>query len=471
MNFNNSTNTSKYPVTEILYGEYQSKYIFKLNLDDLKANIENGKYVLTTNTIHYLNLTNCIFADNKFLGQINGRGWERTTSFDLILFVINEEWSAGSGYELGNSYDFSKNNKTYDLNPSNWYFRTENDVWAEEGIYLTAPSEIIDTIHFDNGLENLKINITDYVNEILLGQRTNYGLGIAFHPNYDALASLENTKSVSFFAKNTQTYYEPYVESCFPDDIILDDRDNFVGGQENNLYLYATRNGVYYDFAELPVVNILDNTQQPISGLTNLTTTKVRKGIYKVRFKLNNNQCDGTKFYFDKWENIKVFDYYLQPVIKRFTPKPLLKIINIGNNPVSTETYNVKINGLQFNEKIKRGDDRKISLQFKTINNPNSIVFDQVYYRLRIKEYPNSDVIVYDWSQMDRTNENSFILDTSFLIPRDYFLDLKFKKYGQEVIITDKIKFEIVSTEERIIKTAEVDGTVGFSYTFNFTLS
>ena len=87
---------------------------------------------------------------------------------------------------------------------------------------------------------------------------------------------------------------------------------------------------------------------------------------------------------------------------------------------------------------------KKIVLYLKSIEQSRTILFDDVYYRIFIKE-GKTNVIVYDWTKTDVTNENSFYLDTSYLIPREYFIEFKAKTYTEEIFYNDYIKFEILS--------------------------
>jgi hypothetical protein len=80
----------------------------------------------------------------------------------------------------------------------------------------------------------------------------------------------------------------------------------------------------------------------------------------------------------------------------------------------------------------------------KSIDSSKTQLFDEVYYRMFIKE-GRTDVIVHEWTQLDVTNENSFVLNTSYLIPREYTLEIKGKTFSEEIFYKDKIKFEIVS--------------------------
>ena len=434
-------NTAKNPTTEIFYGSGFSKFLFKVDFSDLETKIENGDFVITTGTTHTLHLTNTIFGDETFLGAKRGNARQRTNSFDLILFNIPEFWDEGLGFDYEDGgYDFTTGNITFDERPSNWFNRTTINEWTVEGVYSDTPT-ILQTIHFDNGNEDINVDITSYVNGVLTGT-TNHGLGLAFALLYQDLDA-EIDQSVAFFTKYTQTFFEPYVESFF-DDRIHDDRNNFIEKVNQNLYLYITKGTNFYDLDENPTVDILDSTNTEIVGLTGLTTTKVRKGVYKVIFGLDGVICDGKRFYFDKWRNLNIDGVSLSDVTQRFVPKPYTSLYSIGENPKELERYVIQFFGIKQNEKIIRGENRKVVITFKSINISKPVLFDEVYYRMYIKE-GRTNVIVHDWTQIDTTNENSFTLDTSIYIPREYFIEIKGKTHSEEIFYENEIKFEIVS--------------------------
>ena len=380
---NSQINTAKNPNTEIFYGSGFSKFIFKVDLTDLKAKVDNGDYVVNGNTKHYLKMTNTIFGDEAFLGQKRGSGRERATSFDLIIFKITEYWDEGVGFDYEQVYDFTSGNETFDERPSNWFNRTTLDSWSSEGVYSISPT-VIGTISMDNGNENLNVDITDYVNSIVVSGNTNHGLGIAFSVLYQDLSPAID-QSVSFFTKYTQTFFEPFVESVF-DDRIDDNRDNFIAEVNQNLYLYVTKGSNYYDLDSLPTVDILDYNNAVISGLGNLTTTKIRKGIYKVTFGLSGLLCDGKRFYFDKWKGLSIDGVSIDNVTQKFVPKPYTSLYTIGTNPVELQRYVIQFFGLQLNEKIKSGENRKVVVTFRSLDYPKSVLFDEVYYRIFVKE-------------------------------------------------------------------------------------
>ena len=438
---NSQVNTAKNPNTEIFYGSGFSKFIFKVDLTDLKAKIDNGDYVVNGNTKHYLKMTNTIFGDEAFLGQKRGSGRERATSFDLIIFKINEYWDEGVGFDYEQAYDFTSGNETFDERPSNWFNRTTLDAWSSEGVYSTSPT-IVGTVRMDNGDENINVDITNYVNSIVVSGDTNHGLGIAFALLYQDLNPATD-QSVSFFTKYTQTFFEPFVESVF-DDRIDDNRDNFIAEVNQNLYLYVTKGSNYYDLDSLPTVDILDYNNTIISGLNDLVATKIRKGVYKVTFGLSGVLCDGKRFYFDKWKGLLLDGVSINNVTQKFVPKPYTSLYTVGTNPVELQRYVIQFFGLQLNEKIKSGENRKVVVTFRSLDYPKSVLFDEVYYRIFVKE-GKTQVNVFEWTQLDKTNENSFFLDTSIMIPREYWVEIKGKTHNEEIFYKDLIKFEIVS--------------------------
>ena len=438
---NSQVNTSKNPTTEIFYGSSFSRFIFKVDFTDLKSRVDSGDFVITSGTTHILHLTNTIFGDEGLKGQNRSSGRERASSFDLEIFEINLLWDEGVGFDYEDGgYDFTAGNKTFSEVPSNWFYRTTINEWAPQGAY-DGTGTTINTIHFDNGNENIDLDITDYVNNILTGGSSN-GLGIKFTSTYEGLTP-DVDKSVSFFTKYTQTFFEPYVESHF-DDRINDDRLNFVEKAYQNLYLYVTKGTNFYDLDELPIVDIVNSAGETITGLGDLITTKVKKGVYKVTFGLDGVLCDGKRFYFDKWKNLSIDGVAINDVTQKFVPKPFTSMYTIGENQTELNSYAIQYSGIKQNEKILRGEKRKVVVTFKSISNSKPVLFDEVYYRMFIYE-GRTEVVIHDWTQIDVTNENSFTFDTSYYIPREYFIEIKGKTHTEEIFYPNIIKFEIVS--------------------------
>lgn len=444
---NSQANTAKNPTTEIFYGSAFSKFLFKVDFTDLKNKVNSGELVVDTNTRHTLHLTNTIFGDEGQKGLNRTTGKDRTSSFDLIVFGLGQYWDEGLGYDYtDSSYDFVNGNRTFDERPSNWFYRTTLNQWSVAGVFHDTPTIISgytgNKIHMDNGSENIDFDITPYVNGIISGE-TNHGLGLSFAVVYQYLTP-DRDQSVAFFTKYTQTFFEPYVNSHF-EDTIMDNRDNFVEKIEQNLYLYVTKGTNFYNLDSTPTVDILDSNGSVITGLSGLTTTLIRKGVYKVTFTITTPECDGKKFFTDHWKNVILDGNTISGGVRqKFIPKPYTAGFTIGENQTELQRYAIQFFGIKQNEKIVSGEIRKVVVTFKSIDVPKTVLLDEVYYRIYIEE-GTTQVMVHDWTLLDKTNENSFQLDSSYLIPRQYFLQIKGKTHTEEIYYKESINFEIVS--------------------------
>jgi hypothetical protein len=440
-------NTAKNPTTEIFYGSTFSKFLFKVDFTDLKNKVNSGELVVDSNTRHTLHLTNTIFGDEGQKGLNRTTSRDRTSSFDLIVFGLGQYWDEGLGYDYSDSgYDFVTGNRTFDERPSNWFYRTTLNQWPTAGVFHDSPTIISgytgNKIHMDNGNENIDFDITPYVNGIISGD-TNHGLGLSFAVVYQYLTP-DRDQSVAFFTKYTQTFFEPYVNSHF-EDTIMDNRDNFVEKTEQNLYLYVTKGTNFYNLDSTPTVDILDSNGSVITGLSGLTTTLIRKGVYKVTFTITTPECDGKKFFTDHWKGVILDGNTISGGVRqKFIPKPYTAGFTIGENQTELQRYAIQFFGIKQNEKIISGEIRKVVVTFKSIDIPKTVLLDEVYYRIYIEE-GTTQVIVHDWTLFDKTNENSFQLDSSYLIPRQYFLQIKGKTHTEEIYYKESINFEIVS--------------------------
>lgn len=439
-------NTSKNPKTNIYYGKGFSKFLFQFDLSALKQKLADGEYVLTTNTKHYLHLTNTVF----------NRDMKRAVDFDLGLYRITEYWDEGVGHSTTDNDA---------LRASNSQNRTTLNEWAEDAIDMSQPYKII---HFETGAEDLHTDITDYVNAVLTDEIIDYGLCLCFPEEY-LEQHYDVGESVSFYSKYFNEYYQPYIETIF-DDIITDNRDHFIAEQRNSLYLYVTKGTDYHDLDETPIVDILDSKHTPISGLTGITTIKVRKGIYKAEFGVTGFICDGKRFFYDNWSNLKINGEKIPDVKQKFIPKSYFSDFDFAGTG-NDEKYTLQFSGIKKNEKIIKGGVKKLKATLRTLNSPKTDLLEDMYCRLYVKE-GKTDVVVKDWYMMDKTNVNSTMIDTGYLLPREYYIGIKAIINGTEIYYPNDINFEVVSdiTEVNNADVSFVVEEQGFTYTFSLTL-
>jgi hypothetical protein len=470
---NSYTNTGKNPVVELFYGQsiiknYPSgfsRFIFNLDLDLLMEKVDDGTLSLgcDDDVSHVLKMTNTSIFNIEDLYTSTSQGRKRATSFDLILFRIPENgmdqpqlWDEGVGYDFADLKYEITSDKNYSTRPSNWFQTTTIDTWTEPGIYNNKNQgivnysglTIVDIQHFEFGNENIAFNMTNEINGILDGSITNIsGWGIAFRPEIENLSGLDSNYEVQFFTKHTQTFYEPYLESTY-NDLIEDARNSFTMGKVNKLYLYLFDNGTPLNLDTTPNVDILDNTGNPIPGLTNMTTCQRSKGVYEVVIP----PLIGYKtpcMFSDKWKNLKLNGFDLPPVLNDFTIYPLKKSIQIGTTTNDPKLYGFSYYGIKQDEKIYNTDVRKVGVIIKQAYTTNKLLpHVEAFYRIYVKE-GQTEVEVQDWTQINRTpNEYYFMFDTRDKIPNEYFIDIKVNSSGEVNTYKRQIKFQIINYKD-----------------------
>jgi hypothetical protein len=460
---NDYTNTGRNPITELYYGgglidKSYTRFLFHFDETRLRELYSGGTYPNMGLMTHTLRMTNTGAFDLNLLGHDTCDGKSRASSFDLIVFKLPQQWDEGVGYDYNVEIPLTEpsyqntsgiNPMVYSTNPSNWYEAQTNLPWSTDpGIYTGSPSSIIvGTQHFEQGNENMEIDITDIVNSYITGE-TNYGLGIAFPPSYEETIT-DNFQYVGFFTRHTQTFYEPYVETTYSCHI-KDDRTDFYLDKRNRLYLYVNLGGTPTNLDELPIVTVYDNCENIISAYTQSDVIHCTKGVYYIDLlvKTDTNNQPGVMIN-DVWGNI-VINGITRPDIELSTElKDSFGYYNIGDADDLPKKVGFNISGINHNEKIKRGDIRKVLVSTRipyTVNQTQKI--DRLVYRLYVKEGKNEYTVI-DYQPLEMTpNTNYFLLDTQSLIPNTYYLDVKYESNLEVSTNKEVLKFDIISQVE-----------------------
>jgi hypothetical protein len=386
----------------------------------------------------------------------------RATSFDLILFRIPPKdydvdqpqyWDEGVGYDYYNIPEQLGYNKEYSVRPSNWFQTTTLDNWEQPGIYNntnggTFPFSaltIVDLQHFEFGNENIEFDMTQEINNLLIGGIVNpVGWGIAYLPGVENLTGTTGSYSVGFFTRHTQTFYEPYLETTY-DDLILDNRNSFSLGKVNKLYLYIYEDGDFKNLDYAPKVTISDSSGIPIVGLVNLQSCLRTKGVYEITIPALIGYKTPCMFT-DTWSDIKLNGFSLPNQINEFTLYPIKKSIQIGTNTNDPSQYGFNYYGIKQNEKIINSDIRKVGVIIKEAYTTNKQLPNiDGKYRIYVRE-GQTEVAVQDWTELNRTpNEYYFIFDTRDKIPNEYYIDIQVTTSGQVNTYKRQIKFQIVN--------------------------
>jgi hypothetical protein len=457
---NNLSNNSQNPVTEVSYGTFDkqvSRFIFDVDLSNLQDKIAKG--LINPNRIvkHVLHMTNTISYAPEYTGKKSySLNIDRATSFELDLFNVDEAWDEGGGYDF--IYDYTPYPYVDVLEPviynqaSNWFYRKTGILWANSGgSYQSGVTTIIANQAFEKGNENIDIDITDYINQRLFSTGytgtsaftgASFGLGIKFADFYEEIET-EFRQAVAFHAKHTNTWYEPYIETII-DDSIVDDRNYFYLDKENELYLYVNVGGIAKNIT-VDKVEIRDYEGNLIDTLSGDSIENVSLGVYKIKYEISSSDYPDAVLFEDRWyvtingrESEHIGEFYLIAADKYYTFD--------NSNTINFDNYFFYFWGIGEKENIRAGNVRKIKLTIKELYvNQNNFLPLDIEYRIFTTVGKKYEIDVIPFTSVNRTNTGyDFNLDTSWLIPQDYFIQIRMKN-GSYYENKQTLSFTVVS--------------------------
>lgn len=458
------------PVCTLNYGKTQSRVLLYFDAEKI-MNLANGGKI-GAGTTHHLKMFNCgswdprKFMEKKEIGRALSNGEVRAASFDIILFKLPQAFDAGTGFDDSTDVWFV-GRASVSEDGSTWY-KSENGLeWDAPGVYTSEflwkeyekwgngeESIVIGRQHFDYGNENLDIDITDYVNSIIKGGK-NYGLGMAFSPRLE-LSKSQNINYATFFTSHTNTFFEPYVETR-TNTPINDDRYKFYFGKDNKLYFYAILGGIYTDLDELPVCTI-EGVKYPVKRQnTGIYYAEVNIGKKKSESldECGNSVTENTpreeSILYDVWSNLKYNGEDLGEVEMEFRGIPASRYMNLGGEIEITKNIVPTISGINDDEKIYQGDKRELDVVFRVQYSQNEYeLADNSFYRIYVKD-GTREIDVIDWDAIDTLGrKNTFSIDTSELIPYDYYVDIKLETGRETRIFKNRLHFKVVDNVTEI---------------------
>jgi hypothetical protein len=484
---NSYVNTGRNPVVQLNFGASDyivpnygyTRFIFDLDLDLLRTFIANGTISTgcTSAMTHTLKMTNTSSFDNELLNTFMSDSRRRATSFDLILFRIPkysgntgipQEWDEGVGYDY-NDFNLAQNSaqggqspltyvdpRAFSTRPSNWYQTTTISGWSQNGIYNNRNEgtvnytglTVVSRQHFELGNEDLNMDMTNEINGVLNGSITGVtGWGLAYLPQIENITGLTESYSVAFFSRHTQTFYQPFLLTNY-DDLIQDNRNQFLKNQENRLYLYVFQNGDYVNLDNDPTVRIEDRLGNAVNGMATLSTCLRTKGIYEVI--VPNGFTGATPCqYYDVWSGLTINGQSLPNVTNTFTLQEYTAGIQIGPLSKEPQKFGFNFYGILQNEQILNTDIRKVGVTIKKAYTGQQMLMDvSAFYRVYVKE-GTTEVLVQDWTPINRTpNEYYFIFDMRDKIPNQYYVDIQVNTSGEKDTYKRQLTFNIVNQKQ-----------------------
>ena len=204
-----------------------------------------------------------------YLRLFNARHSEQLPrDYTVNVLAVSQSWEEGNGLDMEGYSD-----KTKDLiDGSNWTNRAKNTLWTRQGGEYHSSSYTVDqtmpnyTYTFEEGDEDLELDVTAAVEEWLASTQENYGFGIFLTSSYEGYATnasnssgvntgpiLHNTDAQQtsfytkrFFSRTSEFFFKKPVIEARWDSSIRDDRGYFFYSSSlapasdnlNTIYLY-----------------------------------------------------------------------------------------------------------------------------------------------------------------------------------------------------------------------------------------
>tara|TARA_Y100000034_G_C6875799_1_gene400491 strand:- start:148 stop:1812 length:1665 start_codon:yes stop_codon:yes gene_type:complete len=358
----------------------------------------------------------------------------------LTVVPVSSSWEEGFGLDMENYQDLTENQEG-----SNWMMRGSSAPWATVGgTYLTSSvnndfGDRSQTITFENGVGNLKLDITDTVERWIKGVLPdgfpNYGLGIHLTASQEAYYSsslggfangsiIQNVAGATrswytkmFFARTSEFFFRrPSIEARW-DSSIKDNRGNMQYSSSllsatdnlNTLYLYNYVDGQLKNIPNLTDKSAeiyvqlfsgsLNNSKPSGSAIDLVTTTDyvdtaiptvvtggwVSTGIYSASFALTAAASPVTKM-FDVWQldggsqlGAQVFTGSFEPkVFKSSTSNvPRNYVVNISN--LKPQYHPAEISRFKVLTRLK---DWSPTIYTKAVAKVENTIIDNMYFKV-----------------------------------------------------------------------------------------
>ena len=450
------------PILHVSYGGGIMRSIIHFDVEKIKCLLEDKTFANREKLTFTLKMTNCFSVDGfpyeKQLIRGLSEKAKRATSFDLILYKLPCHFDMGRGFDYISDM-WIHDNQSYSKDGSNWYCCKNGIMWdgslrphtlknvagdiydkefvkTEYDNYLNGKDSIIvGSQHFDFGNENLSIDITKYIFDIIDSiNDINYGLCLSFAPHFEDFEE-EYIQYVGFFNEHTNTFFHPFVEAKY-DEYIFDDRESFTLGRDNKLYLYVSDDGILTNLDTIPSCTV---------GDVDIPVRQVSKGVYYADFKASNTEMNEGTIEYDIWSKIALNGIENDDIEMEFVVNPKTRKISIGNASDLKKNVVPSFYGINIDETLGQGEIREVGVDFRQqYNTDKKELINFAEYRLYVKD-GNREIDVLPYQPIEKAYLNNFfVLYTEDFIPNQYFIDVKVK-IGREIkYYKEALRFKIV---------------------------
>lgn len=363
--------------------------------------------------------------------------------FKLMVSPVSRSWEEGYGLDMENYSDL-----TYNGTGSNWINAAANTAWVMEGgDFLTGSqySEFNYSQVFDNGGEDLEIDITGLVEQWIKGNHSgvggyeNYGVGIFLTGSQEG--GNRSYYSKMFSARGSEYFFKrPVIEARW-DSSIKDQRGSFYVSSSNlsaednlhTIYFYNYFRGQLKNLPNVGTGSISVNVFTSDFTGEELTTTPNQPvtggwhdtGIYSASFALNTTES----VVYDRWWSGSAGSLISDAGSVVYHTGSFKPIRYYASNTYQTQDYVTSISNLR--SEYSRIDGARIRVYTRKKNwnptlytvaqaNIENYIIDDIYYKV-VRIIDDQVVVPYGTGSLNHTrlsydvSGSYFDLDVSLL--------------------------------------------------------
>lgn len=419
----------------------KSRVLIKFPISDISQSRTNGVLPTSGNVNFFFNLYNVTHPETL------------PRDYSVIITPISSAWDEGYGLDLENLTDIGQSgSKGFG---SNWIYRstTSGDgLWSIlGGDYITG--SYLKTFYFNDGTENINIDITNIVEAQISGIIPNHGLGIYLSGAFEDGTNEKTYYTKRFSARSSEYFYKvPTIEARW-ESTVKDDRNDFYYKSNNlsdadnnqNIYFYNRFNGSLKDIPNNPQIFVKLYNSSGSLLTSSIPATKISTGIYKAVFTITGSSEDTLE---DVWYSGSTGFYTgsITAKVREFADSAHINdyIFSISNLKSSYKSYEKPNFKIFIREKDWSPNIYKIA--YKDIK---TITLKKLYYKI-VRIVDNLDIIDYGISPIPYTltsydkNGNYFDLDMS-LFEKGYAYGIKLMILNEDIKIesNDIFRFKV----------------------------
>jgi hypothetical protein len=345
--------------------------------------------------------------------------------YTLVVNALSRSWDEGYGLDM----------ETYkDTGPVNWLSASSTEAWTTEGGDIYSSPEF--SQYFEDGTEDLSVNITDVVEQWIVDSIPNYGLMVSLSSSLESDTRSYYTKK--FFSRGSEYFFKrPWIEARY-DATIKDDRGKFylynpfvpLSQSYHELYIYNKFKGDLYDLPSIGTgsiyVRLFSEITDPlptpltlIDGSTVATGSWVSTGVYKASLGVNTPFEVVYDVWFDGDDNVIGQGGDVE-IINPDAEENFSKddfVVSIKNlRPLYRSTEKARFNIFTRNKNWNPNSYTSLNKIIKTQ------IVDDMYFKI-VRIVDNLEVIPYGFNGKNHTrtsydvNGNFFDLDMNLLEP------------------------------------------------------